>query len=159
VPYDESEIQKEESMKVLKLLALAGVLVLSATSTSPATNYGVRQYYSGWSHTSYGYYYRTYYYRPYPTYTSYNYHYVIYYPSRPAYYYYYNPHRRVYWGRSPVKNDGKAVYSLLADEHRKGMLNEIKEEHFPKPGAMPAVPESNDGTKMAVPPSDLPKAR
>ena len=48
------------------------------------------------------------------------------------------------------------MYSLLAQEHRKGTLNEIKEEHFPKPGAMPSVPESTDGEKMDVPPNDLP---
>jgi hypothetical protein len=143
-------------MNVLKSLALAGVFLLSATTASQAYDYGPRQYYTGWSSTNYGYYYRTYYYKPYPTYTSYSYQYVIYYPSRPSYYYYYNPHRRAYWGRSPVQNDGKAVYSLLAEEHRKGTLNEIKEEHFPKPGPMPAVPESKDGAKIAVPPADPP---
>src|SRR5262245_31420378 len=142
-------------MKALKLLGLAGVFLLSAAAGSQA-DYGPRQYYSGWSPTTYGYYYRTYYYKPYPTYTSYNYQYVIYYPSRPSYYYYYNPHRRVYWGRSPVQNDGKAVYSLLAEEHRKGTLNEIREEHFPKPGPMPPVPESKDGARIDVPPADLP---
>ena len=94
-------------------------------------------------------------YKPYPSYSSYNYHYVVYYPNRP-YYYYYNPYRRVYWGRSPVQNDGKAVYSLLAEAHRKGTLNEIKEEHFPKPGPMPQVPEAKDDVRMEVPPGDLP---
>jgi hypothetical protein len=143
-------------MKALKLISLAGVLLLSAAA-SRAAAYGPRQYYTSWSPTNYGYYYRTYYYRPYPTYTTYSYHYVIYYPSQPSYYYYYNPYRRVYWGRSPVKNDGKAVYSLLSEEHRKGTLNEIKEENFPKPGPMPQVPESSDGTRMTLPPADLPK--
>jgi hypothetical protein len=144
-------------MNVLKSLTLTGVLFLSVTATSQAGGYG-RQYYSGWSYTPYGYYYRTYYYRPYPTYTTYSYHYVIYYPSQPSYYYYYNPYRRVYWGRSSVKHDSNAVYSLLSEEHRKGALNEIKEEDFPKPGPMPRVPESTDGATMAVPPSDPPKA-
>src|SRR6476620_4226240 len=134
-------------MKALKCLALAGVLLLTTAASSQATYYGPRQYYTGWSSTSYGYYYRTYYYKPYPTYTSYSYHYVIYYPSQP-YYYYYNPYRQVYWGRSPVQNDGKAVYSLLADEHRKGTLAEIREENFPKPGPMPPVPESKGDAKM-----------
>ena len=143
-------------MKALKCLALAGVLMLAAVTPSQATYYGPRQYYTGWSSTSYGYYYRTYYYKPYTTYTSYSYHYVIYYPSQPSYYYYYNPYKQVYWGRSPVKNDGKSVYSLLADEHRKGTLSEIKEEHFPKPGPMPKVPEAADGARMEVPPGDLP---
>jgi hypothetical protein len=141
-------------MNVPKKMALAGLLLLTAASASEAGGYG-RQYYSGWSPTSYGYYYRTYYYKPYPTYPTYNYHYVVYYPSQP-YYYYYNPHRRVYWGRSPVKHDGKGVYSLLAEEHRKGTLAEIKEEHFPKPGAMPTVPEAKDNVKIETPPADLP---
>jgi hypothetical protein len=48
------------------------------------------------------------------------------------------------------------VYSLLAEEHRKGTLNEIKEEHFPKPGPMPQVPESKDGARIDVPPADVP---
>src|SRR5437763_15779949 len=111
-------------MKVLKCLALAGVLLLAVAAPSGAS-YSPRQYYTGWSSTSYGYYYRTYYYKPYTTYTSYSYHYVVYYPSQP-YYYYYNPYTQAYWGRSPVKNNGKDVYSLLAQEHRKGTLREIK---------------------------------
>jgi len=139
-------------MKSLKSLALAGVMLLAAVRSSQA---GPRQYYSGWSYANRGYYYRTYYYKPYPTYTSYSYHYVVYYPSRP-YYYYYNPYKRVYWGRSPVQNNGEQVYSLLADEHRKGSLSEIKEENFPKPGAMPKLPESKDDVRMEVPPGDLP---
>lgn len=144
-------------MKSLRSMVLTGILLVSAAGASRAGGYGVRQYYTGWSPTTYGYYYRTYYYKPYPTYTSYSYHYVIYYPSQPSYYYYYNPYRRVYWGRSPVKHDGKAVYSLLSEEHRKGTLNEIKEEDFPKPGPMPKVPEATDGATMQVPPSDPPK--
>jgi hypothetical protein len=142
-------------MKALKILGFAGLLLLAVAVPSQATNYGPRQYYSSWSPTSYGYYYRTYYYKPYPTYPTYNYHYVVYYPSQP-YYYYYNPVRRVYWGRSPVKNDGQAVYSILSEENRKGSLREIKEEHFPKPGPMPTVPEAKDDAKMAIPPRDLP---
>ena len=145
-------------MKALKTLALAGVLALTAaaTPTQAGGYYGPRQYYSGWSsYTNYGYYYRTYYYKPYPTYSSYNYHYVVYYPSQP-YYYYYNPYRQVYWGRSPIKNNGTEVYSLLAEEHRKGKLEDIKEEHFPKPGPMPKVPEATDDARIEVPPGDLP---
>jgi len=143
-------------MKALKSLALAGVLLLAVATPSPAAGYAPRQYYSSWSYSNSGYYYRSYYYKPYPTYTSYRRHYVVYYPSRPSYYYYYNPYRRVYWGRSPVQNNGKAVYSLLAEEHRKGTLNEIKEGHFPKPGPMPKLPEAKDPVRMAAPPADLP---
>src|SRR4051812_21221835 len=142
-------------MKAKMVTLAAAVLLLTAVSPAPAY-YGPRQYYTGWSSTNSGYYYRTYYYKPYPTYTSYSYHYVVYYPSRPSYYYYYNPYTQAYWGRSPVQNDGRAVYSILAPEHRKGTLGEIKEEHFPKPAAMPTVPESKDDVKMEVPPNDLP---
>ena len=141
-------------MKALKSLALAGVLLLTAVAPSQAGYYR-HQYYSGWSYSNTGYYYRTYYYKPAPTYTTYSYHYVVYYPSQP-YYYYYNPYTRAYWGRSPIQNDGTAVYSLLAPEHRKGTLAEIKEEHFPKPGPMPPVPESKGGAQMDAPPGDLP---
>ena len=142
-------------MKTLKIAGLAGALLLTLAATPSPANYGPRQYYTSWSYTTYGYYYRTYYYKPYPSYSSYNYHYVVYYPNRP-YYYYYNPYRRVYWGRSPVQNNGEEVYSLLAEVHRKGTLNEIKEEHFPKPGPMPKVPEAKDDVRMEVPPGDLP---
>jgi hypothetical protein len=141
-------------MKALKSVALAGVLLLTAAAPSQAGYYPY-QYYTGWSYSNSGYYYRTYYYKPAPTYTTYSYHYVVYYPSQP-YYYYYNPYKRVYWGRSPVQNDGKAVYSLLADEHRKGTLKEIKEEQFPKPGAMPTIPDSAGTDRMEAPPGDLP---
>ena len=143
-------------MNAMKTVGLTGLLLLTVTAASQASVYGPRQYYTGWSSTSYGYYYRTYYYKPYAEYSTYNYNYVVYYPSRP-YYYYYNPVRRVYWGRVPVDNDGKAAYSLLAEKDRKRTLAEIKEDRFPKPGAMPGVPEANDDVKIAVPPRDLPK--
>ena len=142
-------------MKALKIAGLAGALLLTLAATPSPAKYAPRQYYSSWSYTSYGYYYRTYYYKPYPSYRSYNYHYVVYYPNRP-YYYYYNPYRRAYWGRSPVQNNGKEVYSLLAEEHRKGTLSEIREEYFPRPGPMPKVPEAKDDVRMEVPPGDLP---
>ena len=142
-------------MKAVKSLALAAVVLASVAASSQAGGYGPRQYYTGWSYSNTGYYYRTYYYKPYPTYTSYHYHYVVYYPSQP-YYYYYNPYRQVYWGRSPIENNGKEVYSLLAEEHRKGTLGQIKEGHFPKAGPMPKVPEATDDLKMEVPPADRP---
>ena len=143
-------------MQALKSVALAGVLLLAGATPSPAAGYyAPRQYYSGWSYSNYGYYYRSYYYKPYTSYPSYHHHYVVYYPSQP-YYYYYNPYKRVYWGRSPVQKDCHAVYSLLAEEHRKGTLHEIKEEHFPKPGPMPKVPEATDDVRMEAPPGDRP---
>ena len=42
------------------------------------------------------------------------------------------------------------LYSLLAQEHRKGTLSEIKEEHFPKPGPMPKVPEASRPDKSRL---------
>ena len=69
-------------MKVLKSLTLAGVFVLTAAAASQAGNYGPRQYYSSWSSTTYGYYYRTYYYKPYPTYTT-STHYLTYPEAKP----------------------------------------------------------------------------
>jgi hypothetical protein len=145
--------------KVMSMLVLACGLVGTTAGESQATFYR-RQYYSSWSyHTTYRYYYRSYYYQPAPTYTTYRYHYVVYYPTQPSYVYYYNPYRQTYWGRSPAKSGGKEMYSLLAEEHRKGRLADIKEEYFPKPGPMPSVPESTDKVKMEVPPDDTPEAK
>ena len=48
------------------------------------------------------------------------------------------------------------MYSILDEKHRKGTLAEIKEESFPKPAAMPTVPEAKDDVKIDVPPGDLP---
>ena len=70
--------------------------------------------------------------------------------------YYFNPYKRVYWGRSLTDCGGKELYSLLAEKDRKGNLDEIPETAFPKPGAMPSLPESTDGTKVDRPPDDLP---
>jgi hypothetical protein len=126
-----------------------------AVTPAEATSYYVRQYYSSWSPYR-SYYYRTYYYKPTPSYAGYQYHYAIYYPSQPRYVYYYNPYKKVYWGRAEVSECGEVKYSLLAEKDRKGSLKEIPEKAFPKAGAMPPVPESNDGVKMEVPPGDRP---
>src|SRR4051794_21676906 len=116
-----------------------------------------RQYYTSWSyHTTTRYYYRTYYYYPTPVATTYSYHYCVYYPSQPQYVYYYNPVTRAYWGRFEFGPDGRPKgYSLLAEKDRKGMLSEIPESAFPAPAAMPAIPGTTDGEKVAAPPSDL----
>ena len=131
------------------ILAVATLGLLAATSEAGYRGYG-RQYYTSWTYyNTSSYYYSTYYYHPTPTATTYSYHYVVYYPSRPRYYYYYNPVSRHYWGRYDVQEKG---YSLLAEEDRKEKLADIKEEAFPKPGPMPAVPGTEDGLKMEVPP-------
>jgi hypothetical protein len=137
----------------------AGLLGLAAVGTvdpprAAAANHG-RQYYGGWTYNEINsYYYRSYYYKPAVTAVTYSYHYVVYYPSRPRYYYYYNPVRRQYWGRYDTEAKG---YSLLAEADRKEKLEDIKESAFPKPAAMPSIPDSADKVAIDVPPNDVPK--
>src|SRR6266851_2861431 len=97
------------------------------------------------------------YYKPNADYYGYRHHYVIYFPQRPDYYYFYNPYTKRYWGRCPVKHDGKAAYALLKESDRRETLADIPGSAFPKPGAMPAVPDSTDGESMDLPPDDLPQ--
>jgi hypothetical protein len=140
------------------LVLVAGAALLSQAGEAQAGRY-FRQYYSSWSYyTTTRYYYRTYYYYPTPVSTTYSYHYAIYYPSQPRYVYYYNPTSQAYWGRFEYDENGKAKgYSLLAEKDRKGNLADIPESAFPAPAAMPAIPGTTDGEKMALPPADLPK--
>lgn len=140
-------------------MIVVGALLISGLTTSAAwaNRYAARQYYSGWSYRStHKYYYRTYYYKPTPTYYGYKHHYVIHYPSRPQYNYYYNPYKKVYWGRCPSQTNGTEAYSLLAEADRRENLEDIPEKAFPKPGKMPAIPESQDGAEVDLPPDDLP---
>jgi hypothetical protein len=139
---------------VAGLLALA--LVVSFGVTVQADN-SPRQYYGGWAkNTKANYHYRTYYYKPAPNYVGYKHHYVIYFPNKPDHYYFYNPYKKVYWGRCPVKTEGKAAYSHLADADQKATLDEIPEKAFPAPGPMPRVPEATDDATLELPPDDLP---
>ncbi|HZU34843.1 MAG TPA: hypothetical protein VFA18_02980 [Gemmataceae bacterium] len=148
-------------MKLLKLCCLAGILALGAAGDPGASHASAvtsRQYHASWAkHPQRGYYYRTYYYKPTVDYVGYRHHYVVYYPRRPQHLYFYNPYKKVYWGRCPTQTQGKAQYSLLAEKDRKATIEEIPESAFPKPGELPPVPESNDGTKMDLPPDDLPQ--
>jgi hypothetical protein len=147
-------------MNLLKSCLLGCVLTLSvlAVPAIQANSYSHRQYYSRWTKHPYkNYYSRSYYYKPSPTYTSYKHHYVIYYPQRPKYVYYYNPYSKQYWGRVLAQHGGKAQYQLLAKNDRKSNLQDIPESAFPKAGPMPAIPESTDGGRIALPPQDLPK--
>lgn len=155
-----------EIKKHLTKAAILGAIVLGCLLVGPAVEdaeagYRNRQYYSSWSYRpARRYNYSTYYYKPSTTYSSYSYHYCIHYPSRPRYVYYYNPHTSRYWGRFDLEaKDGKQ-YSMLAKEDRKEKLEDIPEEAFPEPAAMPDIPESDDGVAMAapnpVPGDDLP---
>ncbi|MCE9531412.1 MAG: hypothetical protein K8T89_09875 [Planctomycetes bacterium] len=138
---------------VVGMASLAGTDV---GSNQAEAHYAYRQYYdTSWSYnTTYSYHYRRYYYKPTVQAVSYSYHYTIYYPSRPRYVYYYNPVKRYYWGRYDLEDKG---YSMLKEEDRKEKLTDIKEEAFPKPAAMPAIPDADDNVKIEVPPNDLPK--
>jgi hypothetical protein len=138
-------------MNAVKTLAFAGLIVAGflASSNSSAQAYG--GYYSGYTYYPQRSYYASYYYyKPYVSYPSYNYHYCVYYPTRPRYVYYYNPYSRSYWGRYDLDAQG---YSMLAEKDRKGTLNDIPETAFPKPGEMPADPESTDGSRIPKPPA------
>ena len=136
------------SRRTALLVILSVAATVSGFSSAEAHPGARRQYYSSWSYyPSRSYYYTRYYYKPTPTYPTYSYHYCVSYPSRPRYVYYYNPHTRQYWGRFDCEGKSGEQYSLLKPEHRKENLNDIKEEHFPKPGPMPVIPEATDGTK------------
>lgn len=135
---------------VLAMLALGFVALATANSADAA----YRQYYSSWRYyPSQSYYYTTYYYKPAPTYPSYNYHYCVYYPSQPRYVYYYNPHARHYWGRFDCQGAPGAQYSILKPEDRKPELSQIPETAFPKPAAMPQIPEATDNASVDPPPA------
>ncbi len=152
-------MNRVKSLSLFALLAVATLGGLSVASNPPSADayYGYRQYYSSWRYyPSRTYYYRSYYYKPYEAYTGYKHHYVVYYPQPQyrSYVYYYNPYKQVYWGRYDLEAKG---YSLLAEQDRKQKLEDIPEEAFPKPGEMPAIPESEDSVKIEMPPNDLPK--
>lgn len=139
------------------LLALGGVGVVDTPKAEASyVQYG-RQYYGNWSYNEINsYHYRHYYYKPVVTAPTYSYHYVIHYPAQPRYYYYYNPVKRHYWGRFDTQEKG---YSLLAEADRKEKLEDIKESAFPKPAAMPNVPDTEDKLAIDTPPDDAPKAK
>ncbi len=142
--------------KALIIALFTAACIVPLMQSSAQAGYG-RQYYGGWSYRPQTtYYYRSYHYKPYNTYNGYRYHYCVYYPSRPRYVYYYNPYQQVYWGRYDLEAKG---YSMLAEKDRKGDLEAIPDAAFPKPGAMPALPESKDGeTITPIAPTDLPSA-
>ena len=149
-------MNKSRAMLVVLTLVFGGL-----AGTAGADQYSSRQYYSNWNHhVQRGYHYRSYYYKPTPSYVGYRHHYVIYSPSRPRHYYFYNPYKKQYWGRCDVNTNGQGQYSLLAEADRKGNLEDIPEKAFPAPGPMPRIPESEAGENagMDLPPDDLPQA-
>lgn len=136
------------------MIGLMGLLSVDTPRADAGYYYG-RQYYGNWGYNEINqYHYRQYYYKPYVAAPTYSYHYVVYYPTYPQYYYYYNPVKRYYWGRYDMEAKG---YSLLAEADRKEKLEDIKESAFPKPAAMPNIPDSEDKVAMDAPPDEKPK--
>jgi hypothetical protein len=151
---------KEKTMRATKrfLIACALAGAFLAVQDAEARSSYRRQYYSSYYYNpTYSYYYSYYYYKPYDSYAGYNYHYCIYYPSQPRYVYYYNPYSSQYWGRYDLKGKKGEEYSLLAEKDRKSSLKEIPESAFPKPAAMPKVPDAKDDVAIEAPTLDLPK--
>jgi hypothetical protein len=139
---------------VLSLFLSAGLVALQPARA--ADHSASRQSFGDWHSHSQGFSYRPYYYKPDPEFVGFKHHYVIHYQAQPQYNYFYNPYNKQFWGRCPVATEGKPSYSLLAAKDRSGDINKIPESAFPKPGAMPPIPESNDGATMDLPPDDLP---
>lgn len=110
-----------------------------------------RQFYTDWCKRG-GYYYRSFFCRPRPG-GDYAAHRCVYYPDRPKYLFYYDPAKQAYWGRF---DRGAGGFAPLPESERRGRLSEIPEGAFPKPGEMPVLPGSDDGTRMDRPPKGLP---
>lgn len=137
------------------LLGLVGMMAIETPTAEAGYAHG-RQYYGGWNYSRvHHYHYRTFNYRVSYAAPAYSHHYVIRYSYQPRYLYYYNPVKRVYWGRYDTVCKG---YSLLVERDRCGTLSQIPECAFPKPGPMPAIPESTDQVSIDAPPTDLPTA-
>ena len=145
--------------KTMAFLLLGAICSLSYVGQAQAQSSCAtpRQYYSEWKkHPSKDYHYRSYYYKPKVDYKGYKHHYVVYSKKKPKELYYYNPYKKKYWGRCPTSHGGKALYSHLKPEHRHASLDAIPDNHFPEFGALPPIPESDDGVLIDLPPDDLP---
>jgi hypothetical protein len=130
--------------------ALVGAaLVVTAASAVAQAGASRRQYYNDWNfYPQFGYYYISYYYQPSPRDNGYKYQFCLFYPSNPRFVYYFDPALHRYWGRLDMKGTPGHQFSLLAEKDRKEKLKDIPEDAFPKPGKMPPIPESKDGTAM-----------
>jgi hypothetical protein len=138
-------------------LACAIALSLYFSVGAWADTHSSRQYYGGWHRNARdGHHYRYYYYKPHANYYGYKHHTVIYNPRFGNYYYFYNPYKKVFWGRCPMKTNGKPLYSKLADQDRVDKLSQLNMAKFPEPQGVPAIPESEDGAEMELPPDDPP---
>lgn len=143
-------------MRGWQLLLGVAVLVSGLSSTSAhAQGYATRQYYGSWQPYN-QYYYRSYYFKPFPSYSGYRHHYCVYVPSQPKYVYFYNPYKKQYWGRCTLERNGESLYSQLPPNVRRPQLAQIPERAFPPPSPAPAIPESSDGAKLDLPPDDAP---
>jgi hypothetical protein len=136
----------------LAIFLLAIAAVRRGAAASP------RQWYNDWTYyPQFGYYYSSYYYLPSAVEKSYRQYFCLFYPAHPRYVYYFDPQTHLYLGRLDVKGEAGHQYSALAPKDRKEKLKEIPEDAFPKPGAMPPIPDSKDGEPMQ-PVKALPKA-
>ena len=130
--------------------------LLAASATALGDEHSPRQYYGAWEHHR-TYSYRSYYYKPTPTYAGYRHHYVISYPSDHQHYYYYNPYKRTFWGRCDAYGEGQPYYSRLPEEFQRPTLAEIPESAFPTQGPLPSIPDAEDGSRLDLPPDDGPR--
>ena len=138
-------------------LLLFSSLPLLGNIADAIEHFSPRQYYSGWNrHPTANYHFRRYYYKPTPQFSGFKHHFVVFHPARPRHVYFYNPYKRQYWGRCELNLNGRAEYSMLQPEHRKGTLQEIPESAFPPPSPVPPIPESVDNVPLDLPPDDLP---
>jgi hypothetical protein len=154
------KLSKEKLMDCKKRLILGAMIaampLLAVSAMARAgEDYSPRQYYGAWEHHR-SYSYRSYYYKPTPTYAGYRHHYVVSYPYDHKHYYYYNPYKRTYWGRCDAYGEGQPYYSRLPEEYQRHSLAEIPESAFPAPGPLPSIPESQDGGRLDLPPDDGP---
>ena len=133
----------------------AALPLLAAGAMARGDDYSPRQYYGAWEHRR-TYSYRTYYYKPTPTYAGYRHHYVVSYPHDHQHYYYYNPYKRTFWGRCNAYGEGQPYYSRLPEEYQRSSLAQIPESAFPPQGPLPSIPEAQDGSRLDLPPDDAP---
>lgn len=132
----------------LWLVRLAAV-VLAIVVVRPCIAASPRQWYNEWTYyPQFGYYYSSYYYLSSAVDKDYHHYFCLYYPAHPQYVYYFDPQTHLYLARLDVKGEPGHQYAALAPKDRKEKLKDIPEEAFPKPGAMPPIPESRDGTPM-----------
>jgi len=134
---------------------MAALPLVAASALAIGDDYSPRQYYGAWEHRR-SYSYRTYYYKPTPTYAGYRHHYVVSYPHDHQHYYYYNPYKKTFWGRCNAYSEGQPYYSRLPEEYQRSSLAEIPESAFPPQGPLPGIPEAQDGSRLDLPPDDAP---